>query len=75
MLESRNFTYGRLLTRKENTEAYLNTHTVEGVKMIPIIKKMLPNKLPILNVLIDIVEKNQEPSTLEQFIFDSKDHE
>ncbi len=75
MLESRNFTYGRLLKRKENTEEYLSTHTVEGVKMIPIIKKMISNNLPILHTLIDIVEKTKEPSSLEKFIFDSKYHE
>lgn len=75
MLESRNFTYGRLLTRNGNTEEYLSTHTVEGVKMIPIVKKMLEYKLPILNILMDIVEKKKEPSSLEQFIFASKYHE
>ena len=75
MLESRNFTYGRLLKIKGNTEEYLNTHTVEGVKMIPIIKTMLPKRLPILNLLIDIVEKKKEPFSLEKFLFDSKYHE
>ena len=64
--KSRNYSFGKLIgsgASKEEIDNYLNTTTVEGVYTLKSIYKLLKNrkiKIPIINIIYDIVFKNRD---------------
>lgn len=76
--KSRNFTYGYKLGSKENKEEidkYVANTTIEGLYTIQSIYKLLKNKkvrIPIINLIYDIIEGKQEVDTLPAFLINKK---
>lgn len=68
--KSRNYSFGKLIgsgATKEEIEQYLNTITVEGVYTLKSIYKLLKNKkikIPIINIIYDIVFKERDKMDL-----------
>ncbi len=76
--KSRNFSYGRLLgsnaSQKEIDDYVANT-TIEGLYTLKSIYKLLKNKkvkIPIINLIYDIVDGKQKASTLPNFLIAKK---
>ncbi len=76
--KSRNFSYGRLLgskTSSKEIEEYVNKTTIEGLYTIQSIYKLLKNKkvkIPIINLIYDIIERKKEVEMLPQFLINKK---
>ena len=76
--KSRNFSYGRLLgskASKKEIEEYVNNTTIEGLYTLQSIYKLLKDrkvKIPIINLIYDIVEGKQEVTTLPNFLISKK---
>lgn len=68
--KSRNYSFGKLIgsgASKEEIDNYLNIITVEGVYTLKSIYKLLKNrkiKIPIINIIYDIVFKNRDKHDL-----------
>ena len=68
--KSRNYSFGKLIgsgASKEEIDEYLNTITVEGVYTLKSIYKLLRNKkikIPIINIIYDIVFKGRDKKDL-----------
>lgn len=76
--KSRNFTYGYMLGKKESKEEidnYVKNTTIEGLYTIQSIYKLLKNKkvkIPIINLIYDIVENKKTVDELPQFLLAKK---
>ncbi|MCM1053530.1 MAG: NAD(P)-binding domain-containing protein [Ruminococcus sp.] len=66
-IESRNFSYGTSIGKKEDSNAYLNNNTVEGYYTLLSLQTLLKNNnisIPILDTLYDIIINKEEPNLL-----------
>lgn len=76
--KSRNFSYGRLLgskTDKKEIDEYVSKTTIEGLYTIQSIYKLLKNKrvkIPIINLIYDIIEGKKDVETLPLFLINKK---
>ena len=76
--KSRNFSYGRLLGSKEEKEVideYVSNTTIEGLYTIQSIYKLLKHKrvkIPIINLIYDIIEGKKNVDELPQFLINKK---
>ena len=76
--KSRNFSYGKLLGSKANKDeidTYVATTTIEGLYTIQSIYKLLKNrrvKIPIINLIYDIIEGKKKVDTLPEFLINKK---
>ena len=76
--KSRNFTYGRMLgtkVPKNEIDAYVATTTIEGLYTIQSIYKLLKNrrvKIPIINLIYDIIEEKKTVDELPKFLISKK---
>lgn len=76
--KSRNFSYGKLLgskVSKKEIDTYVATTTIEGLYTIQSIYKLLKNKrvrIPIINLIYDIIEGKQEVDKLPDFLINKK---
>ncbi len=72
--KSRNFTYGNMLGSKKSKkeiDEYVSKTTIEGLYTIQSIYKLLKNrkvKIPIINLIYDIIEGKQDVSVLPEFL-------
>ena len=76
--KSRNFSYGRLLGEnkpKNEIDEYVKNTTIEGLYTIQSIYKLLKNKrvkIPIIDLIYDIIENNEPVSELPKFLINKK---
>ena len=76
--KSRNFTYGYMLGKKESKEKiddYVKNTTIEGLYTVKSIYKLLKNKkvkIPIINLIHDIIEKKKPVDKLPEFLISKK---
>ncbi len=76
--KSRNFSYGRLLgskVDKKEIDNYVSNTTIEGLYTIQSIYKLLKNKkvkIPIINLIYDIIEEKKAVETLPEFLIKKK---
>lgn len=72
--KSRNYQFGKLLGKKEskkNIEKFLKENTTEGYYTLFSIKELTKKqkiKMPIINIIYDIVTNNKKPEVLPEFI-------
>ena len=77
-VKSRNYTLGRLIGEgksKEEVDKYIETTTIEGLYTLYSIKKLLKNrkiKMPIINLIYDIIVNEKEPSNLAKFLIEKE---
>lgn len=76
--KSRNFSFGYLLgsnASKKEIDEYVSKTTIEGLYTLQSIYKLLKDKkvkIPIINLIYDIVEGKQKASTLTDFLITKK---
>ena len=76
--KSRNFSYGRLLggkVDKKEIDNYVSNTTIEGLYTIQSIYKLLKNKrvkIPIINLIYDIIEEKKPVEALPEFLIKKK---
>ena len=76
--KSRNFSYGYLLGKRESKEKideYVKNTTIEGLYTIKSIYKLLKNKkvkIPIINLIHDIIENKKDVDKLPEFLITKK---
>lgn len=76
--KSRNFSYGRLLgsnAPKKEIDEYVSNTTIEGLYTLQSIYKLLKDrrvKIPIIDLIYDIVEGKKEASILPEFLISKK---
>lgn len=75
--KSRNYSYGILLGEKKFKEAeeYLNSTTVEGYYTLKSIYTLLRRKkikMPVIDLIYNIVMKNDDPAKLAKFLIEKK---
>ena len=76
--KSRNFTFGRLLGSKKDKKEiddYVANTTIEGLYTIQSIYKLLKNKkvkIPIINLIYDIIEGKKKVDALPEFLINKK---
>lgn len=76
--KSRNFSYGYMLGAKKSKkeiDEYVSKTTIEGLYTIQSIYKLLKNKrvrIPIINLIYDIIEGKQDVSVLPEFLIAKK---
>lgn len=76
--KSRNYTLGKMIGEKKSKEEidnYINTTTIEGLYTLKSIHKLLKRKkvkMPIINLIYDIIFKNTAPSTLATFLIEKE---
>lgn len=72
--KSRNYSFGKLIgskASKEEIEEYKNKNTVEGIYTLKSIYKLINNKkidIPIINIIYDIVFKNESVDKLIDYL-------
>lgn len=77
-VKSRNYTLGRLIGEgksKEEVDKYIESTTIEGLYTLYSIKKLLRNKkikMPIINLIYDIIVNEKEPSNLAKFLIEKE---
>ena len=77
-VKSRNYTLGRLIGEgksKEEVDKYIESTTIEGLYTLCSIKKLLRNKkikMPIINLIYDIIVNEKEPSNLAKFLIEKE---
>ena len=77
-VKSRNYTLGRLIGEgksKEEVYKYIESTTIEGLYTLYSIKKLLKNrkiKMPIINLIYDIIVNEKEPSNLAKFLIEKE---
>lgn len=77
-VKSRNYTLGRLIGEgksKEEINKYIENTTIEGLYTLHSIKKLLKNKkikMPIINLIYDIIVNEKEPSNLAKFLIEKE---
>ena len=76
--KSRNFSFGYLLgsnSSKKEIDEYVKNTTIEGLYTLQSIYKLLKDKkvkIPIINLIYDIVEGKQKASILPEFLINKK---
>lgn len=75
--KSRNFSFGRVLATgdKKKIAAYLNENTVEGYYTLKSIYKLVKRKrikMPIIDLIYEIVMNNKNPNLLGEFLINKK---
>ena len=76
--KSRNYTLGKLIGEgksKEEINNYIESTTIEGLYTLHSIKKLLRNKkikMPIINLIYDIIVNEKEPSNLTRFLIEKE---
>lgn len=76
--KSRNYTLGKLIGEgksKEEIDNYIESTTIEGLYTLHSIKKLLRNKkikMPIINLIYDIIVNEKEPSNLTKFLIEKE---
>jgi len=74
--KSRNYSFGRLLgskVSKKEIDAYINSTTIEGLYTLKSIHKLLKKKkvkMPIINLMHDIIYKGKDPEALLTFLIE-----
>lgn len=77
-IKSRNYTLGRIIGEnrpREEIDDYINNTTIEGLYTLQSIKKLLRNKkikMPIINLIYDIIVDKKEPEALVKFLIEKK---
>lgn len=72
--KSRNYKFGCLIGKgatREEIDEYINDTTIEGLYTLKSIYKLLKNKkakIPIINIIYDIVFKEKSPTELREFL-------
>lgn len=72
--KSRNYTLGKMIGEgksKEEIDNYINNTTIEGLYTLKSIKKLLKNKkikMPIIDLIYDIIINEKDPSILKDFL-------
>lgn len=72
--KSRNYCLGKLIgsgASKEEVDKYIENNTIEGLNTLISIKKLLKSekiKMPIINLIYDIVYGDKEPDELSKFL-------
>lgn len=76
--KSRNYQFGLLIgkkSKKDNLNKYLSKNTVEGYDTLLSIKELTKNrkiKIPIINIIYDIVINNKNPELLSEFLINKE---
>lgn len=76
--KSRNYTLGRIIGEnksREEIDKYIESTTIEGLYTLKSIKKLLRNKkikMPIINLIYDIIIDKKEPEALVKFLIDKE---
>jgi len=76
--KSRNYTLGRIIgenSSREEIDYYIENTTIEGLYTLKSIKKLLRNKkikMPIINLIYDIIVDKKEPEELVKFLVEKK---
>ena len=76
--KSRNYTLGMLLGEnrpREVIDKYIESTTIEGLYTLKSIKKLLKNKkikMPIINLIYDIIVDKKDPSELVRFLIEKE---
>lgn len=77
-VKSRNYTLGRIIGEnrpREEIDNYIENTTIEGLYTLKSIKKLLRNKkikMPIINLIYDIIVDKKEPEVLVKFLIEKK---
>lgn len=77
-IKSRNYTLGKIIGEnrpREEIDAYIENTTIEGLYTLKSIKKLLRNKkikMPIINLIYDIIVDKKEPSELIKFLVEKE---
>lgn len=72
--KSRNYTLGKIIGErrsKEEIDNYINNTTIEGLYTLKSIKKLLKNKkikMPIIDLIYNIIVNKEDPITLRSFL-------
>ena len=73
-VKSRNYSFGKMIgdkTDKKIIEEYKNTTTIEGLYTLKSIYNLIHNKkkkMPIINIIYDIVYKEKNPKLLDEYL-------
>ena len=76
--KSRNYSFGKIIGEgksKEEIDNYINTTTIEGLYTLKSIHKLLKKKkvkMPIINLIYDIIFKNTDPQELTKFLIEKE---
>ena len=77
-VKSRNYTLGKLIGEnrpREEIDKYIDSTTIEGLYTLTSIKKLLNDKkikMPIINLIYDIIVDKKEPHTLVKFLVEKQ---
>ena len=77
-VKSRNYTLGKIIGEgksKEEINKYIESTTIEGLYTLKSIKKLLRNKkikMPIIDLIYDIIINDKEPSELKRFLIEKE---
>lgn len=77
-IKSRNYTLGKIIGEnrsREEIDEYIKNTTIEGLYTLMAIKKLLKNKkikMPIINLIYDIIIDNKDPDTLVKFLIEKE---
>ena len=77
-VKSRNYTLGRIIGEnrpREEIDNYIDNTTIEGLYTLKSIKKLLRNKkikMPIINLIYDIIIDKKEPEALVDFLIEKE---
>lgn len=77
-VKSRNYTLGKIIGEnrpREEIDKYIESTTIEGLYTLRSIKKLLKNKkikMPIINLIYDIIVDKKEPYELVKFLIEKE---
>lgn len=77
-IKSRNYTLGKIIGEnrpREEIDKYIESTTIEGLYTLMAIKKLLKNKkikMPIINLIYDIIIDKKGPDTIVKFLIDKE---
>lgn len=77
-VKSRNYTLGKIIGEnksREEIDKYIESTTIEGLYTLKSIKKLLRNKqikMPIINLIYDIIIDKKEPEQLVKFLIEKE---
>ena len=77
-VKSRNYTLGKIIGEnrpREEIDEYINNTTIEGLYTLKSIKQLLRNKkikMPIINLIYDIIVDKKEPEALVKFLIEKE---
>lgn len=76
--KSRNYTFGKIIGEgktKEEIDEYINNTTIEGLYTLKSIYKLLKRKkvkMPIIDLIYNIIFKNEDPTKLATFLIEKE---